>query len=299
MRSLLIIILLFHAIYAQGVPAGTLIVNRATLKYSIAEVNFSVNSNEVKDIVDQKIDMQLVCQESKPVVVGVGEKKRALTFLLINRGNGDDDYDFTLFNENNSTFDVRNKMLYLDDGDGVFSLAKDTVITDVNLSSDESRVLFLVSDIPSDAKSTSTNGIKVHSKVAGSLFYGESKKLGDYYVVMASREESLSAVCSYEVSNLAIKLEKSATMSSDRVYVGSTIHYQIAVKVLGTGRVKNVVVEDEIPEGTVYLDNSLKIDGQSFGDFNGTAIQANIGEIEQLSESFEPKHLITFDVKVL
>jgi uncharacterized repeat protein (TIGR01451 family) len=116
---------------------------------------------------------------------------------------------------------------------------------------------------------------------------------------MASREESLSDACSYEVSNLAIELEKSATLSSDRVYVGSTIHYQIAVKVLGTGRVENVVVEDDIPKGTVYLDNSLKVDGQSFGDFNGTAIQANLGEIEQLSESSEPKHLITFDVKVL
>jgi uncharacterized repeat protein (TIGR01451 family) len=299
MRSLLIIIFLFHILYAQGIPAGTIIVNRATLNYSIAEVNFSVNSNEVKDIVDQKIDMQVVCQESKPVVVGVGEKKRALTFLLTNRGNGADDYDFTLFNENNSTFDVENKMLYLDDGDGVFSLLKDTVVTDVNLSSDESRVLFLVSDIPSDANSTSTNGIKVHSKVAGSLIYGESKKLEDYYVVMASREERLSDVCSYEVSNLAIELEKSATLSSDRVYIGSTIHYQIAVKVVGTGSVKNVVIEDRIPAGTVYLENSLKVDGQSFGDFNGTAIQANLGEIEQLTESSDPKHLVTFDVKVI
>ena len=299
MKSLIILIFLFNLLYAQGVPAGTVIVNRATLNYSIADVNFSVNSNEVKDIVDQKIDMQLVCQESKPVVVGVGEKRRALTFLLKNLGNGDDSYDFRLFNEHNSTFDVENKTLYLDDGDGVFSLAKDSAITDVNLSSDESRVLFLVSDIPADANSTSINGIKVHSTIAGSLRYGESKKLEDYYVVMATKEESLLDVCSYEVSNLAIELEKSATLSSDRVYVGSTIHYQIAVKVLGTGRIKEVVVEDEIPEGTVYLENSLKVDGESFGDFNGTAIHANLGEIEQLTESAEPKHLITFDVKVL
>jgi uncharacterized repeat protein (TIGR01451 family) len=298
-KSLIILIFLFHLVYAQGVPAGTLIVNRATLNYSIDDVNFSVNSNEVKDIVDQKIDMQLVCQESKPVVVGVGEKRRALTFLLKNLGNGDDSYDFRLFNEHNSTFDVENKTLYLDDGDGVFSLSMDSAVTDVNLSSDESRVLFLVSDIPIDANSTSTNGIKVHSKVAGDLHYGESKKLEDYHVVMATKEESLVDVCSYEVSNLAIELEKSATLSSDRVYVGSTIHYQIALKVLGTGKIKNVVVEDEIPEGTVYLNNSLKVDGQSFGDFNGTAIQANLGEIEQLTESSEPKHLITFDVKVL
>ena len=299
MKSLIILIFLFHILYAQGVPAGTLIVNRATLNYSIDDVNFSVNSNEVKDVVDQKIDMQLVCQESKPVVVGVGEKKRALSFLLTNQGNGADDYDFTLFNEHNSTFDVENKMLYLDNGDGVFSLREDRVVTDLNLSVDESKVLFLVSDIPVDANSTSTNGIKVHSKVAGSLIYGESKKLENYYVVMASKEASLSDVCSYEVSNLAIELEKSATLSSDRVYVGSTIHYQIAVKVVGTGSIKNVVIEDKIPEGTVYLQNSLKVDGQSFGDFNGTAIQANLGEIEQLTESSEPKHLVTFDVKVL
>ena len=296
---IILFILLLNVLNAQGIPAGTKIENQAQLNYSLGSANFTIASNKVIDIVDQKIDMKMICQESTPIIVGVAETKRALSFRLTNRGNGSDSYSFLEVNDASSDFEVQNRELYLDNGDGVFSVVNDTLVSDVNLSADESTTLFFVSDIPSDADGFSSNGIKVHSELQGNLLYGDSKNLGTYYAVMTAKEDALSDLCSYEVSHLAIDLEKTATLSSDKPYVGSTIHYSIAVKVIGTGKVEDIVVEDIIPDGTAYVPNTLQLDGVAFGDFNGTAIRIEVDEIEQVVASSDPRHTITFDVKIL
>jgi uncharacterized repeat protein (TIGR01451 family) len=283
--------------YAVGVPAGTEIVNVAHLDYKIDSVSFSVTSNRLVDIVDQKVDMQMVCQESKPVVVGIGEEKRAMRFMLSNTGNGADSYVFSSIEGETVDFKVDNVEIYLDNGDGIFS-PDDSVVTEANLSADANVTLFLVSDIPNDAEKLSSNGIKASSTIQGSLVYGESKKLEEYYAVMVATEDARSDVCSYEVSPLALKLEKTATLSSDKLYSGSTIHYKIDVKVIGEGTIENVVVNDDIPTGTIYIEDSLKLDGVTAGDFNGTAISVVLASITQTTENSDSKHHVTFDVRV-
>lgn len=283
--------------YAVGVPAGTEIVNVAQLDYTVGSVDFSATSNTLVDIVDQKIDMQMVCQESKSVVVGVGENRRAMSFTLSNTGNGKDSYNFSSIEGERLDFSVSNQEIYLDNGDGIFSI-DDSLATDVAISSDGNVTLFLVSDIPADADKFSYNGIKASSTIQGSLVYGESKKLEDFYAVIATKEDARSDVCAYEVSHLAVKLEKTATLSSDKVYNGSTIHYKIAVKLIGEGEVENIVVNDNIPIGTTYIADSLKLDGVTAGDFNGTAISVALASITQITASSDPKHHVTFDVRV-
>ena len=286
-----------HFSYAVGVPAGTKIVNVAHLDYQVDSVNFSATSNTLVDIVDQKVDMQIVCQESNPVVVGVGEEKRALSFMLNNTGNGTDSYVFSSIEGENSDFEVNNIEVYVDNGDGVFSV-EDSLATEVEVLADTNATLFLVSDIPADAEKLSYNGIKASSTIQGSLVYGESKKLDNFYAVMVTKEDAKSALCAYEVSPLALKLEKTATLSSDKLYKGSTIHYKIDVKVIGTGTIENVVVKDNIPEGTTYMLNSLKLDGESAGDFNGTAVSVVLASITQDEVSSDSKHQVSFDVRV-
>jgi uncharacterized repeat protein (TIGR01451 family) len=283
--------------YAVGVPSGTKIVNVAHLDYKVDSVSFSATSNRLVDIVDQKIDMKMVCQESRPVVVGVGEKKRAMSFMLSNTGNGTDRYSFSPIEGETLDFKVDNAEVYQDNGDGVFS-KEDSLATEVEVEADANVTLFLVSDIPDDAKKLSFNGIKVSSAIQGSLVYGESKKLDDFYAVMVAPEDAKSDVCAYEVSNLALKLEKTATLSSDKPYSGSIIHYKIAVKVIGEGVVESVVVKDNIPTGTTYIADSLKLDGVTAGDFNGTAISVALASIAQTKASSEPKHHVTFDVRI-
>ena len=283
--------------YAVGVPAGTEIVNVAQLDYKIDSVEFSVTSNRLVDIVDQKVDMQMVCQESKSVVVGVGEKRRAMRFMLNNTGNGKDSYVFSSIEGETLDFSVSNVEIYLDNGDGFFS-EEDKLATEIDLSADGNVTLFLVSDIPADADKFSYNGIKASSTIQGSLVYGESKKLDNFYAVMVAHEDARSDVCAYEVSHLALKLEKSATLSSDKVYSGTTIHYKIDVKLIGEGTVEDIVVNDNIPTGTVYIKDSLKLDGLTAGDFNGTAISVALASITQTTASSDSLHQVTFDVRV-
>jgi len=291
------LILFVQFSYAVGVPAGTEIINIAHLNYKMGEVKFSVTSNRLVDIVDQKIDMQLVCQESKSVVVGVGEKKRAMSFMLSNTGNGEDSYDFSPIEGERLDFSVSHREIYLDNGDAVFS-PDDSLASEVKVPSDGNVTLFLVSDIPDDADKFSENGIKASSSMQGSLVYGESKKLKDFYAVMVTKEDAKSDTCTYEVSPLALKLEKSATLSSDKLYKGSTIHYKIDVKVIGVGTVENIVIKDNIPEGTTYILDSLKLDGVTAGDFNGTAVSVTLASITQTKVSSDSKHHVTFDVRV-
>ena len=285
-------------LFSAGVSAGTIIQNTAYLDYVVESVTFQAKSNELINIVDQKLDMTMVCQESASVIVGVAEKKRAMGFILTNSGNGEDVYAFTPIEGQSVDFSVANTEVYQDDGDGIFSLANDTLVTEITLGADGNVSLFLVSDIPADAKNFSINGIKASSNIQGSLVYGEFKKLDDFYAVVATKEEAKSAMCSYEVSNLALELEKTATLSSDKLYKGSTIHYDIAVKVIGTGKLDNVVVKDTIPEGTVYVPETLKLNGIAVGDFNGTAFSVALNTIEQVVESSDPVHRVTFDVRV-
>lgn len=293
-------ILMIQPLLSIGVNAGTKIQNVAKLNYSLDSVNFTVQSNKVVDIVDQKVDMQMVCQESSAVIVGVGEKKRVNAFLLKNRGNGADTYELTTRTDTRSDFDVENQEIYVDsDGDGRFSLANDTLASEMTLNADENATLFFVADIPATATNHSYNGIEVNSKLYGDLDYGSSKNLGTYYAVMSAKKDTLVDFCAYEVSPLALKLEKSATISSDKLYIGSTLHYKIDVKVVGTGILSNVKVFDAIPEGTSYVTDTLQLDGVAFGDFNGTAIEMNIGEIVQATESNAPVHTVTFDVQTL
>ncbi len=285
-------------VFSIGVSAGTEIKNTAYLNYVLEEVPMQTISNELVDIVDQKLDMTLVCQESTSVMVGVGETKRAMGFLLNNSGNGEDVYVFTHIEGLDNDFSVSSPEVYVDDGDGIFSVSKDTLVTEFTVLPDENVFLFLVSDIPNDAKDFSSNGISSASKKQGSLVYGEFKKLDDFYVVVGTEEKANSALCSYEVPKILIKLAKKATLSSDKLYRGTTIHYEIAVVVEGIGRVENIWVQDLFPEGTIYVQDSLRLDGTLVGDATAKGISVYIPEIVQTKESSEPVHTVSFDVRV-
>ncbi len=290
--------LMIQNVFSVGVAAGTEIKNVAYINYKVGSIEFSSKSNELIDIVDQKIDMKMTCTESDTVVVSVSEKKRAMAFVLTNTGNGEDTYTFTALEGETLDFRVNNAEVYVDNGDGVFSSVTDTLASEVILASDTNISLFLVSDMPENATNKSSNGIKANSRVQGSLLYGESKKMDKFYAVMVAHEDAKKDFCTYEVSTLALTLKKSATLSSDKAFLGSTIHYKIEVNVVGEGTVEDVVVHGNIPIGTNYIDNSLQLDGVSAGDFNGSAIAVALNTIVQTEQGTNLVHTVTFDVKI-
>ena len=284
---------------AKGVPAGTQIVNVAQLYYKVADVDFNITSNTIIDTVDQVLELDIVCQTSTNTLVQTGELQRALTFRLSNIGNGTDNFSL-LPDTNASTPEVNNRLIYLDDGDGVFN-SSDTQITDINLTADANATLFFVSDIPTDASwTTSGNGIEARSTIGGSGTPGTAYTLDDYFAVDGFKGGVDSDLCTYELHTLELSLEKSATLSSAELFTGTIIHYKIVGSVVGLGTLNAVVVKDTIPTGTSYVANTLQLDGTVLSDAThiaGTTISVPLGNITQTTTS-EPTHTVEFDVRV-
>lgn len=299
-RYIISFLLLFQVSYGVGIPAGTEIKNIAYLNYTLEGVEMKSISNELIDIVDQKLDMNIECRENSSLIVEPSQKQSVLNFLLVNSGNAEDTYNFRHIEGSRLDFTVQNPKIYKDNGDGIFSIVDDTLVTKVKLLADEHTSLFLVADIPSDAQKISQNGIGVDSLIQGDLVYGESKKLDNFYALVANKADAQSALCSYEVPSIELVLEKSMTLSSDKLYKGTTIHYVISVRAEGVGTVENVVVKDAIPEGTIFVQGSLKLDNKVVEGFNKNDLEVavQIDKIEQKKESKDILHTVTFDVKV-
>jgi len=289
---------MIQQLFSIGVSAGTEINHIAYLDYMLDSISMHTRSNKLTEIVDQKLDVEIICQESTNLIVEAEDKRVALKFKLTNNGNGEDTYYFSPIKDPSSNFNVLNIETYKDEGDEVFSELNDTLVEEIKLLEDESATLFFVSDIPKDAKKMSINGFKIDSLLQEDLVYGDVKKVKNFYAVVATQEESRSDFCTYEVPSIVLELEKSSTLSSAELYKGSTIHYEIAVKAIGVGRLENIVVQDDIPIGTTYVKNSLKLDGSLVDGFTGKSIAVEIGTLEQMQETDEVLHRVTFDVKV-
>jgi len=297
-RYIITFFLMIQQLFSIGVSAGTEIKHIAYLDYVVESIPMETRSNELIEIVDQKLDMTMVSQEGSSVIVDPGDIKVRMSFKLTNNGNGEDSYTLTPIKDGSSNFSVSNIEIYQDNGDGVFSVTEDKIVNKVKLLADESATLFFVANIPKDATKISLNGIQVDSIIQGDLVYGEIRELKNFYAVVATTDKSRKAFCAYEVPSLVLELDKTSTLSSAELYKGSIIHYDIGVKAIGTGSVENIVVRDEIPTGTTYLKNSLKLDGRLIDGFDGKSIAVEIGSIEQKKESNKVLHHVTFDVKV-
>lgn len=298
-KILFTLFLLSTMLLAKGVPAGTQIVNVAQLNYKVNGMDFNTTSNTLIDVVDQVLDLVLVCQTASSVMVQNGEIQRALPFVLENIGNGTD--NFTLLPDTNDTTpEVDNRHIYLDDGDGVFS-SRDVQVNDVNLTADAKATLFFVSDIPVSATwNLSYNGIEARSSIGGSGIpgkdYNVSNGVTSYYAVDGYKGGVDSALCVYEMSHLGLLLHKTASLSSDQLFTGTIIHYKIDVRVEGEGTVSNIIVKDKIPEGTTYKPNTIKLDGAVLSDtghFVSNTITVPVADMTQADI-----HVVAFDVEV-
>ncbi|WP_295421735.1 hypothetical protein [Sulfurovum sp.] len=293
------IFLLSAILAAKGVPAGTKIVNVAQLNYKVNGSDFNATSNTLVDVVDQVLDLELVCQSTQNTIVQNGEVKRALPFVLENTGNGTD--NFSLIPDTNaSSPEVDNRLIYLDDGDGVFNSA-DVQINDINLTADAKATLFFVSDIPASTTwDYSHNGIEARSTIGGSGIpgkdYNVSNGTNNYYAVDGYKGGVDSALCTYQMNHLELQLEKSATLSSQSLFTGTVVHYKIVATVKGEGAISNIVIKDVIPAGTTFQPGSIKLDGTGLADsghFTSNTISVPVNDMTQTD-----MHSVEFDVKV-
>ena len=285
-------------IFAKGVLAGTEISNFSTLEYEIDGILYTVNSNTITDKVDQIIDVDVVWNDTSPIIVASGENDKVLTFKVTNTGNGDDTFNLTYDIANpSSDFIVTNPRIFIDiNNNGVFDLSIDNEVYTITLAADASSIIFLVSDMPTESYisgSISSNAIEAKSTIGGSGAPGTiypDKGMGGTFAVDGMSGGVDKDWGKYEMSSdLGVKLTKSATHSGSEVSTGTILRYNIVVELQASGRADSLIITDIIPVGTTYVPGSLKLDGVSLTDaadsdsgrFTGSSIEVKLGTATQ------------------
>ena len=299
---------------ALGVTAGTDITNTATASYTVGVTPLTATSNTTSTIVDELLNVTVVGQDAgSQVTVSSGAIAQVQTYVVTNTGNGTDSYSLTATNQTGDDFDTVTSAIYLDDGDNIFNIALDTLLTgsnDPTLATDASATIFVVSDIPGslaegdianiDLVATSNTG----TGTAGTVVAGAGDLGTD--VIIGTSGGSATAAEAYLVSSVTVTLLKSAVISGPagvNPVPGSTIAYSITVTVTGTGTATGVVISDPIPTDTTYVTNTLALDALSLteiadtdaGDVGATVantITVNLGDLTAGSQT------ITFNVTI-
>jgi len=299
------------SLWGRGTPAGTEITNMAEIRYQLpgASLEYSLSSNEDRFVVDRVVDVRVDWSDTGPVEVGPDEPDRVLSFIVSNLGNAEDNLTLSFEHNDSVSFQppVENVRICLDsDGDGVFDPEQDEEAQRVTLPSDGNMTVFLVADMPSDPDSNlSYEKLGVFSETNAT----EDPERPEVLDVVVRRGEDW-AQGSYWMRDYRLVSEKSMEiLSSDgELHTGSVVRYTLLVAIEGgDGRIENVVVEDEIPEGTEYLPGSMTLDGNSLTDEEDAdagslledpdRIRVNLGTLEQSSEGRTERN-VTFEVRV-
>jgi uncharacterized repeat protein (TIGR01451 family) len=306
---------------ASGTPAGSLISNRATARYTVSGSNYSSDSNTNTIKVDEIVNNVMTWQDaSQGVAVSQGQANQVLTMKLVNTGNGTDSYTLSATGTvSGNNFNPTVVGIYLDtNGNGVYDPGVDQLYVpgtnDPTLAEDASLTFFVMSAIPSTGLSDRDKGsvlVKAASKTGvgtmGTVLLGAGP--GGTAVIIGQSGGSSSALGTYVISASSVAVSKSATVTDqyggNRPMSGATIHYSLSATVTGSGTAMNVVITDLVPANTTYIPGTLKLNNTVLsdaadadaGDVGGTSAGTVTVKLGNLTSS-SPAQTITFDVRI-
>lgn len=294
-------------VQAAGTAAGSDIVNTASASFTDpAGTPQTTNSNTSTLQVDEILDVTLVSNDAGNVSVNTPSTNRVLSFTVTNTGNGSEAFVLGATGTvSGDQFNPNNVRIYLDNGDGVFDIATDTLYTPGTtpnpvLVADGTRVVFLVSDIPSGRANgdiglaTLTATAATGSGTAGTTFAGQGTNGSD--AVVGSTTAAATRNNGYVVTHAAAVLDKTSSVADQfggsNAIPGATITYTLTFTVTGAGNLTNAAVTDSIPAGTTYLANSLKLDTVALSD----AADADAGKVDAAPAGANAKGLVTVNL---
>jgi hypothetical protein len=273
MKLFVVLILsLGSLLYAKGVSAATVIQNSATLDFSISGERFSIQSNIDRSVVEQLLDVSVSWMDTADILVSRGDKKRVLTFKIVNHGNGQDRYTLIAKEElSKSEFVTEVKKVYVDMNDNFQFDSNDNERKTITLEPDEEGLVFLVTNIDEDlnASSLSRNfvNLEAFSRRGGSGEVGRvhlNRGIGGVDAIdgLGGGKSEDEGVFQLLVANVI--LDKNVTSENGIFTV------LIDVRVEGDGLAGSVKVEDQIPGEMIYIKNSLELDDISLTDVDDT-----------------------------
>jgi uncharacterized repeat protein (TIGR01451 family) len=269
---------------AAGTAAGSDIVNTASASFDDPAGNPQTTTSNTSTLqVDEILDVTVVANDAGNVSVNTPSSDRVLSFTLTNTGNGAEAFVLGATGVvSGDQFNPSNVRIYLDNGDGVFNSTTDTLYTpgvtpDPVLAADGTRVVFVVSDIPSGrvngdiGLATLTATAATGSGTAGTTFAGAGSNGSD--AVVGSTTATASRSNGYAVTHAAAALSKSSSVrdpfGGSNAIPGATITYTLTFTATGAGNLTNAAVTDSIPAGTTYVPASITLAGAPLTDAAG------------------------------
>lgn len=299
---------------AAGVTAGTLIENTAVANYDEAGVARSVTSNTVTLRVDELLDVTLTSLDSGPVGAGAGET--ALTFELINQGNGPEAFRLTANPAvPGNAFEATVRAIAVDsNNNGIYEEGIDQLLgqpqTTAALAPGARLTLFVLVTLPQgvgDAEASSvalTAEAVTGSGAPGTAFAGAGVDGGSAIVGTTGALATARGALSTSVAT--VELVKSVTLrdpfGGTGAVPGTIATFTIEARVNGSGSASGLSVTDAIPAGTTYAPGTLALDGAALTDAAdgdaGTASDAGGIAVTLGNVAAGARRRITFDVVI-
>ncbi|NNF05589.1 MAG: DUF11 domain-containing protein [Candidatus Eisenbacteria bacterium] len=287
-----------QAAFAAGTLSGVQVDNYATVTYEVSTIpQDTVWSDTASFVVDNKINLNVVCLDGGPVEVIPGSNNQILSFRVTNLGNTVQDYSLASFAAGaavlfgvTDNFDATTNNIFVDgNGNNTYELTDNGSYID-ELAPDDSVTVFILSDIPStqvdDDGSIHDLWVRTaqggNAGTEGSVIASDDAAASDIAMTVqtvfcdtlgtygsdADNDGSFSARCVYEVETATLDVNKTSGVVSDPVngvtnpkaIPGATIRFTIVVSNLGdTESADTIEVVDAIPANTTFVPGSLTL----------------------------------------
>lgn len=317
--------------FAVGTPSGTPISNAATVDYTTGAAIRQTVSTPVAFVVDNRVDLLVTEINGVPATVVPGQvpadyvDPEIMGFTVTNEGNTSQDYALAAVNladgqtinltapindSDSATSDATAFTLYEDDGDNVFNIANDTVITFLDtMIADETRTVWVAGTIPNTAVNgavigaflqattadAGSGGATITAATVGGDTAGVDVVFADDTPVVIStddgaRDGQASDRDAMVVQAAVLTITKASTVLDDGfggnfAIPGATVEYSVTVENTGTSVATAVSISDDL--STEITNGTLAFLSNQYGGTFDIELDIN-GGITNLTEEVDP-----------
>ena len=285
--------------FAGGTAPGTDILNTVNVNYQVGAVAQTTVFASDTFKVDRKIIFSLVeAATTGTQSVNPGQSAQVARFQITNTSNDTLDFNLAALQQAPSTnaahggqdgFDLTSFQFFVDgNGNGTYDSGTDTATTVDNLGLDQSRIIFVVGNVPLNATNGQIAGVQltataresngtaitavgdgtVNGAATVETVFADTVKTGVGGASIA-RDGIDVATDSFTVSAAELSVFKTSRVISDGVSAsnfksvpGAEVEYCISVtNAVGGATATNISISDLVPTNTTFVPASIRING--------------------------------------
>ena len=254
--------------------AGTQILNQGILTYRDSKGNIqSTSTNLIVLTIEQIYSASL---EGDKILYGASNQEVSFFHVLKNLGNGEDLYCIEVKESNDNNLPLTHyKVIYDENDNGYFDSGETTLFssssessTYINLLSDEEANILLIAGIPENAQALDNFHLTLYAKAqmgTGACTVGNVIDTGTNQDKLNDTNEDTIIVS----NNAILKINKESVYNyNEEGFSDDTITYKIILKNTGPMKALDVEIEDILPQGTSFVQESIV----TTGDYQGSQL---------------------------